>query len=430
MVLNTNTPEQINDILLSQALNSNTIDTVGALDKIMTKLKEKEYVLQNHKSDNGKQLKITYLAPTTQYPNGRWQTKSKSRKNIYGNSYDDLIHKLFLIYDKSNNQYIFKDVFNKAIDNNLTKGINTIATIQRYQYDYKRYINDELANKDIRQVTLDYLERYTIALVTSQKMSEKAFKNYKGILNLVFNYYDDVQNPLKNFNNNVYSRYLTTKSSDDRQIECFTLAEIEKLKAVVAERRKTKQFGDYYINSFVMRLAILTGMRVGELCALHWSDIHWDKQYIHIHRQQLSYKQKGGRVYYEANWLKNEKGKSKGGRKFPLTNEISDLLIELKDLQEKYGYKSKYIFTNKENEWVKADAYITFLRTLCKSLNFTATHNHAFRKALNSYVFVPKGIQVADRAQLLGHSVETNLKYYTLPNRDMINDAKKILDNA
>ncbi len=31
----------------------------------------------------------------------------------------------------------------------------------------------------------------------------------------------------------------------------------------------------------------------------------------------------------------------------------------------------------------------------------------------NSYILIPHGIETPDRAQILGHSVETNLKHYT-----------------
>ena len=38
--------------------------------------------------------------------------------------------------------------------------------------------------------------------------------------------------------------------------------------------------------------------------------------------------------------------------------------------------------------------------------------------ALNSYVYVPMGLPASERAKLLGHSVETNLKYYTFARTD------------
>ncbi len=39
--------------------------------------------------------------------------------------------------------------------------------------------------------------------------------------------------------------------------------------------------------------------------------------------------------------------------------------------------------------------------------------NHALRMSLNSNVLIPLGISVADRAAMLGHSVETNLRFYS-----------------
>ena len=58
---------------------------------------------------------------------------------------------------------------------------------------------------------------------------------------------------------------------------------------------------------------------------------------------------------------------------------------------------------------------------LLSGMGFAVTNNHAFRMSLNSNVFIAKlNLDVATRAKLLGHSPETNLKYYTFaPKRDM-----------
>ena len=46
------------------------------------------------------------------------------------------------------------------------------------------------------------------------------------------------------------------------------------------------------------------------------------------------------------------------------------------------------------------------------------TNNHAFRIALNSYVYVSMGLDVAMRAWILGHSVKINLEHYTFAGTD------------
>ena len=43
---------------------------------------------------------------------------------------------------------------------------------------------------------------------------------------------------------------------------------------------------------------------------------------------------------------------------------------------------------------------------------------YALRKSLNSNVLIPLGIDVTDRAAMLGHSVETNLRHYSYAKKD------------
>ena len=94
----------------------------------------------------------------------------------------------------------------------------------------------------------------------------------------------------------------------------------------------------------------------------------------------------------------------------------------------KLGIESEFIFCNTDGRWIIEEAYTSFLRRLCRSKGLTITNNHAFRMSLNSNVLIPMGITVADRAAMLGHSIETNLKYYSFAQKDYLEDVKAKLD--
>ena len=47
--------------------------------------------------------------------------------------------------------------------------------------------------------------------------------------------------------------------------------------------------------------------------------------------------------------------------------------------------------------------------------------------SLNSNIFIPKGLPVTERARLLGHSVETNLKRYSFAGKGNIADICELL---
>ena len=72
---------------------------------------------------------------------------------------------------------------------------------------------------------------------------------------------------------------------------------------------------------------------------------------------------------------------------------------------------------------------MTFLKRLCTSLNLKVTNNHALRMSLNSNVLIPLGISVADRAAMLGHSIETNLKFYSFAQKGYLGTVRDLLDN-
>ena len=57
------------------------------------------------------------------------------------------------------------------------------------------------------------------------------------------------------------------------------------------------------------------------------------------------------------------------------------------------------------------------------------TNNHSFRMSLNSNVFIGEyGLPVTERARLLGHSVETNLRYYSFAGKDSLDDICAMLN--
>ena len=50
--------------------------------------------------------------------------------------------------------------------------------------------------------------------------------------------------------------------------------------------------------------------------------------------------------------------------------------------------------------------------------------------SLNSNVLLPLGISAADRAAMLGHSIETNLKYYSFAQKDYLDNVRALLDSV
>lgn len=221
-------------------------------------------------------------------------------------------------------------------------------------------------------------------------------------------------------NNRVYRKNCTATLNRPGD-KAFQPDEIKLIREHLWERVHSRK---YDVNGYAILFSSHTGVRQGEIPSLRWDDIGDNK--IHIHSQQNDKKVDGKKVYYYEPTTKNEKGVSNDGRYLPLTDEVNRILTELKQKQDLLGIKSEWVFCKEDGSWTTTASYSEALYRLCKGdkargtdgLGLELCNNHAFRIALNSYVFIPMGLDAPERAKLLGHSVETNLKHYTFARTD------------
>ncbi|WP_294238865.1 tyrosine-type recombinase/integrase [Pseudobutyrivibrio sp.] len=426
---------------INSCITCGTISLADAASQIMM-LKENSYQLklklikEVHVTNNGAPRKIEYKETK-----GLWYTLLPDKHKLYGKTEEILLDKLMAYYGLTMLDFKMKTVFEQALEHKGKTEAVSDETLYHLKSSFARFIDEKLANSDIRSITCDMLSEYTLKMLrkaqwvdeqgVAHKVKKKAYLEYKSVLNLIFQYAllkDYIKtNPLSKFSNKVFYKECDCGKAQSSE-KIFSDEEIKHIKERLRSKFNQKKYKGYFINGYAILLAIETGMRVGELPSLKWTDIKGN--YIHIHSQQLSKRQKGGKEYYYADWTKNEKGIPMGGRKFPLTQIIKELLAELKELQVEKGIVSEYVFCHENGEWIKTDAYIACLSRLLKSLNYNITNNHAFRMSLNSNVLCAKlHLPVAKRAELLGHSVETNLKYYTFSTKDNMDDIIDLFDS-
>ena len=426
-----NTEDAINtlkDLLLSSnTVNMNMADTIQDMTNQLIFKQKEQAVIQMHGGTFNPRNIIKNGKPAVVY-----RVKYQGRQ-IEAMDYHTFIDRVAQAYGITGEGQVKEDlsishIFELALKEKEETENSSSNTIRKYKNDFKRYISDELCSRQITEVTDIELKAYTQNLTLRLHMKVKAFLAYKGVLNLIFGYamYHEIihKNPVSKIKNKIYMKNCdTSKPKSEEKI--LSEEEIDLVIAETNRRKPWKRYNGYCVYSFVCQLAIQTGMRAAELCSLKEDDI--SDGYIHIHTQQLSEEGKDGNYYYEVPYTKDEKGVEQGGRFFPVTPAIEHILLENKKAKEALGLTSEYVFCTRDNVWIKTDAYETFLRRMMRSLGFDVTNNHAFRMSLNSNVLIPKGITAPERAQLLGHSVETNLKHYTYSRKNSLDYLKELL---
>lgn len=335
---------------------------------------------------------------------GFWKTyigSGSERRQIVKKTYDDVVNALYDYYNSSEDVVTLQSAFNewlsyKTVKSNLSK---------KTQEDYIGLFNlfgEKVKNKKLSDIDEDDLEDAIIDCVESKRPSSDRLRRAYNALERTFEYgmrrrYTD-RNPALYVDVEAYY-----KSCRNFFLPCntkeFTPDEIEMIRSDVI---KTKPSAVGLMTLF----ASYTGMRAGEICALHKDDIVVDKdgnEYLHIHRQQSKM------PLVELPYTKDERHKPKGGRYFPISPEIKTILFQSQSLEG----ESEYVFHDRQGNWINKDTYEQNLNRRCKRLGINKSNNHAFRMALNSY-FIDKGLSSAERAVLLGHTVRTNEQVYSL----------------
>lgn len=177
----------------------------------------------------------------------------------------------------------------------------------------------------------------------------------------------------------------------------------------------------YYIYQVIFSLLLSMGCRIGELCALSWSDIDFNEKCIHIHKHFVN-DERGRHV--------EEGCKTTAGERFLYMDDgIMEMLSE---------YRQKYLYgAIKKKEW-NIDEWAVFSSTkypgehlspntvrewvklFTKRHGLPKFHPHQFRHTAIS-LQLQAGISVADIAKRAGHArpdVTLGIYAHTLRNND------------
>lgn len=351
----------------------------------------------------------TYIEDATK-PNGRRQIRRKSKTELYkfllefygvnDNQKDMTFGELFEEWKKYKERFV--SVSNKK------KSLSP-ATIERYNRDYKRFFKDtSFENMSIHKVTTPKLQMILADIIENGKMNEKCAGNVIGYVMNVFAYARRSEYIQKDPAELLDKRlllsmcvYTPPKSDSDR---ILTVDEMSKLQSATQ-----KHAAEYppYMPDYAIELAMLTGMRVGELSALHWGDI--DNYYIHVDYSEHRYD-------YEDKKSELVIGEPKNGkhRVIPITPQIKHLLKRIKSLEVENN--DGFIFARPNGGRFTAHDISCAVDRRASEAGVKKTSIHGIRRTVSSLLNTV--LSQKDVASMLGHSEQVNERHYNYSTAD------------
>lgn len=300
----------------------------------------------------------------------------------------------------------FTDVPNKS------KGISP-STLKRYEKDYDNYLaGTALAELPIGELTSQFLEESLVDIVRKRGMYEKCAKNVLSNISNVFEYAFRSRYIKENIfqfvdKDAILSQSVADRLHDDSE-RVLTVSELTDLRA--STLRHEKKHPDY-MPDYATELAMMTGMRVGEVAALKWSSID---RYIHIDfsEHRLDYKDKPSILVI---------GEPKNGkhRKIPVTKEIEELMTRIRA----NGHESPegFLFARADGRRYTAHDISCAVSRRAEEAGIGKVSIHRIRRTVSS--MLREILPAKTVANLLGHLEGTNERFY---NYDVAEEQQRV----
>ncbi len=259
-------------------------------------------------------------------------------------------------------------------------------TYSRYQSIIELHLIPELGDiviEDLKRRTIqDFLlkKKKEGNLVSGKALSSSSTNLMLTVLSMAFEYAIDMEL----CDNNPCIR-LKRIPDDCKQVEAFTREEQKKIETYIKESDDRRLFG--------ILLGLYSGMRIGELIALEWSDIDFDKGIIRINKTAYRDKNKTG------TWeVCIDKPKTKSSeRVIPLPACIIDLLRKYK-----LNTKSNYVIENKKGERMSIRSYQYIFEKLTEKVGVRKLNFHAIRHTFATRA-IEYGMDIKTLSEIMGH---------------------------
>lgn len=170
--------------------------------------------------------------------------------------------------------------------------------------------------------------------------------------------------------------------------------------------------------NFGILLCIHTGLRIGELCALKWSDINFNAKLLNINKTMI-------RTYTKEDGSKLHITPPKT-RSSLRTIPLNSWIMQYANLLQ--GKDDHYILTNRENH-IEPNKYRLYYNKLLKKLELPHLTFHALRHTFATRC-IECGCDYKSLSELLGHSnVSITMNIYVHPQMELKRKCVELLSD-
>lgn len=338
---------------------------------------------------------------------GRWEARyfkeyDENHRIIYGYVYG----KTYLEAKKKKNEKLLclnmeqkrkarqKKTLNDGIDEWLVqkKLIVKESTYARYYSIVNVHIRPVLGNIKLSYLTYDKIVRFINIQTESREnkiLTNRTIRDIVVVLKQILNYLE------------IYYKIISPKP-EKKEISILKKEEQRKLEEYLMAHIKPNYLG--------ILLSLYAGLRIGEVCALHWKDIDLEERKIHINHTIMRIQD--STTIHKTKIIMGEPKTVQSKRTIPIPSCLLSILKKLKSLDE------DYVLTNTEH-FIEPRTYYNHYLKVLRSLKIENHKYHTLRHTFATRC-IELGFDPKTLCEILGHAdIKITLSLYVHPSDDM-----------
>ena len=373
------------------------------IDTIQKKIEmnERKKFIEKHTYSiwQGKDGKFYTYLPDEDNKRGKRLVKRTSEKAI-----EDEIVKF---YKAKEDEPTVIQVYSNWISEKLEYGEITRQTKDKYETNFKRFFENKylpIANRKIRYIDEEILESFIKTAISKLELTQKAYSDMRILINGIFKYAKKKHYTSLSITSFMGDLEISEKSfKKNHKSDCelvFSKDEELLIERFVMEDEPT-------LIELGIILAFKTGLRVGEISTLSWSDVGENK--IHISKTEIRYRHDNGKYVFD---VQNFPKSDAGFRDVIITADTKELMRKIKMLNP-FG---QYIFM-KNGKRIKGQAFTRRLYVICDRIGIGERSIHKARKTYATKLIDGNVPESVIKTQMGHTDIRTTLDHYYFNNK-------------